>query len=54
MEKLNIAIADDNERVVQLLDNIVGSDDELNVVGKAANGEELVDIIKQKEPDGVL
>ena len=54
MEKLNIAIADDNERVVQLLDNIVGSDDELNVVGKAANGEELVDIIKQKEPDVVL
>lgn len=54
MEKLNIAIADDNERVVQLLDNIVGSDDELNVVGKAANGEELVDIVKQKEPDVVL
>lgn len=54
MEKLNIAIADDNERVVQLLDSIVSSDEELEVVGKAANGEELVEIIRQKQPDVVL
>lgn len=54
MEKLNIAIADDNERMVQLLDQIVSSDDEMEVVGKAANGEDLIDIIKEKEPDVVL
>ena len=42
MEKLNIAIADDNERMVQLLDRIVSSDEELEVVGKAGNGEELL------------
>lgn len=54
MEKLNIAIADDNERVVQLLDRIVSSDDELKVVGKTGNGEELYDIIKKQEPDVVL
>lgn len=54
MEKLNIAIADDNERVVQLLDRIVSSDDELKVVGKAGNGEELYEIIKKQEPDVVL
>lgn len=54
MEKLNIAIADDNERMVQLLDHIVSSDDELEVVGKAANGEELLEIIKEKKPDVVL
>ena len=35
MEKLNVAIADDNERMVQLLDNVVSSDEELQVVGKA-------------------
>ena len=49
MEKLNVAIADDNERIVELLDRIVSSDEELNVVGKAGNGEELYDIIKAKE-----
>jgi len=54
MDKLNIAIADDNERVVQLLEHIVSSDNELEVVGKAENGEELYDIIKEKEPDVVL
>ena len=54
MEKLNIAIADDNERMVQLLDHIVSSDEELEVVGKAGNGEELLEIIKEKKPDVVL
>ena len=54
MDKLNVAIADDNERVVQLLEHIVSNDDELEVVGKAENGEELFDIIKQKQPDVVL
>lgn len=54
MEKLNIAIADDNERMVQLLDHIVSSDEELNVVGKAGDGEELLEIIREKDPDVVL
>ena len=30
MDKLNIAIADDNAKVLQLLDKIVSSDEELN------------------------
>ena len=54
MEKLNVAIADDNERMLQLLDQIVRSDEELEVVGKAGNGEDLIEIIKEKEPDVVL
>ena len=54
MEKLNVAIADDNERMVQLLDRIVSSDEELEVVGKAGNGEELIEIIREKKPDVVL
>jgi len=39
MGKLNVAIADDNSRVVDLLDEIISNDDELQVVGKARNGE---------------
>ncbi len=54
MEKLHVAIADDNERMVQLLDSIVSSDKDLEVVGRAGNGEDLVNIIRQKEPDVVL
>ena len=54
MEKLTVAIADDNEIVRDLLEEIVNSDEELEVIGKAGNGEEILQIIKEKEPDVVL
>lgn len=54
MEKLNVAIADDNERMVRLLNEIVKSDDELQVVGTAKDGEEAYELIRHKEPDVVL
>lgn len=54
MEKLNVAIADDNERMLKTLRDIVRSDDELQVVGTAKDGEEAYEMIKKKEPDVVL
>ena len=54
MEKLNIAIADDNERMLRLLADIVESDEELSVVGTARDGEEAYQVIQEKEPDVVL
>lgn len=54
MEKLNIAIADDNEKMVEMLGKIIEDDKELNLVGKAHNGEEIYNIIRDKEPDIVL
>ena len=54
MAKLQVAIADDNERILQLLDNIISRDDEFEVVGKANNGEEAYSLIKEKEPDIML
>lgn len=54
MEKLNVAIADDNEKILDLLGTIIAKDNELELVGRASNGEELYDIIKEKEPDVVL
>ena len=54
MTQLNVAIADDNEKMVQLLGDIVKSDDELNVVGTAKDGVEACKIIREKEPDVVL
>ena len=54
MERLNVAIADDNDRILELLSEIVSNDKELNLVGKATNGEEMCKIIKEKEPDVVL
>lgn len=54
MEKLNVAIADDNERMLQVLGDIVRSDEEFHVVGTAKDGEEAYEMIKNKEPDVVL
>lgn len=54
VEKINVAIADDNEGIVKVLREIVGSDEELQVVGTAKDGEEAYQMIKKKEPDIVL
>lgn len=54
MEQLNVAIADDNERMLDLLGEIIESDKELKLVGKADNGEDMYHIIKNEEPDVVL
>jgi len=54
MSKLNVAIADDNERMLKLLGDIVSSDNELQVVGTAKDGEAAYKLIKDKEPDVVL
>ena len=54
MEHLDVAIADDNERILDMLEEIINMDKSLQVVGKARNGEEMCQIIKNKEPDVVL
>ena len=54
MERLNVAIADDNDRILELLGEIISNDKELKLVGKASNGEEMCKIIKEREPDVVL
>ena len=54
MSKWSVAIADDNERMVDILDEILRRDEELQIVGIARNGEEACQMIKDKEPDIVL
>lgn len=54
MEKLNIAIADDNEKMVEILEKMIDGDKDLHLVGKAYNGEDICNIIREKEPDVVL
>ena len=54
MSKLNVAIADDNERMLRLLGEIVSGDEELQLVGTAKDGEEAYKMIRDKEPDVVL
>ena len=54
MEKIRCAIADDNERMAKLLCAIVSSDDEMEVIGTAKDGEEAFALIRDKQPDVML
>ncbi|MBE5965237.1 MAG: sporulation transcription factor Spo0A [Lachnospiraceae bacterium] len=54
MEKLRVAIADDNEKMLFLLNNIISSQKDFEVVGTASNGEEAYQLIKEKEPDVIV
>lgn len=54
MRKVNVAIADDNELMLQLLEEIISEDKELELVGKAKDGIEALEIIKDKQPDIML
>lgn len=54
MKQLNVAIADDNERILEVLGDIVRADKDLSLVGQAGNGEDLYRIIQKCQPDVVL
>lgn len=54
MNEINVAIADDNERILDLLGEMIDNDKELNLVGKANNGEAAYQMIREKQPDVVL
>ena len=54
MEKINVLIVDDNVRTINMLEEIVQGDDEMNVIGRAENGLDALEMIKEKEPDVVL
>lgn len=54
MRNVNVAIADDNELMLQLLEEIISEDKELELVGKAKDGVEALEIIKDKQPDIML
>lgn len=48
MEKINIAIADDNERMQEMLGNVIKQDDTLELIGQTGNGNDIYSIIPTK------
>lgn len=54
MEKLNVVIADDNERIVEMLNAMIRSENGMEIVGTAGNGEDAVEVIRKSAPDVVL
>lgn len=54
MSKIHVAIADDNQRMVDMITKLLSQDDDIEVVASADNGEAAVEIIKESRPDVVL
>ena len=54
MDKITIAIADDQEITVEMLSNIVASQDDFVLAGTAGNGEEALDLVRRCKPQILL
>lgn len=51
---VKIAIADDNEKMLNIMGKVLAEQSDFEVVGMATNGVEIINIIKEKQPDIVL
>ena len=52
--KLSVVVADDNERIISLLSDLLSTDEDIDIVGTAKNGQEAYDVIRKEKPDVVL
>ncbi len=53
-EKIRVLIADDHRLFAEALDTILASEPEIEVVGRAGNGEEAVEQALELQPDVIL
>ena len=49
MEKLNVAVADDNEDTLKMLNEMIRQEEGLELVGSANNGEDAYSMIKKNK-----
>ena len=54
MTALNVAIAEDNPKTMELLNDMLENEDGIQVVGKAETGDEAYKMIVDSKPDVVL
>lgn len=54
MENVNVVIVDDNPMILNTLDEVISSEAGLSVIGRADNGKDAIDMIKDTQTDVVL
>ena len=54
MENVNVVIVYDNPMILNTLDEVISSEAGLSVIGRADNGKDAIDMIKDTQPDIVL
>lgn len=51
MKKIKVCIVDDNRELVGLLEDYISSQNDMEVVGVAHNGQECLDVLSETDPD---
>ncbi|WP_144561525.1 sporulation transcription factor Spo0A [Bacillus mycoides] len=51
MEKIKVCLVDDNKELVSMLESYVAAQDDMEVIGIAYNGQECLNLLKEKQPD---
>jgi two-component system response regulator (stage 0 sporulation protein A) len=51
VEKIRVALADDNREFAELLKEYLSSQSDIEVIGVAYNGGEVIDLLKERVPD---
>ncbi|PYZ94365.1 sporulation transcription factor Spo0A [Salipaludibacillus keqinensis] len=54
MEKLKVCVADDNRELVHLLEDYIHSQEDMEVVAKAYNGQECLNVVEEVLPDVLI
>ena len=54
LQKNGVVIVDDNPMILNTLDEVISSEAGLSVIGRADNGKDAIDMIKDTQPDVVL
>ena len=54
MSQITIAIADDNERMIHIFEEVLSNQNDMKIVGTAFDGLTAISLVKEKEPDLLL
>ena len=54
MKKIKVCIVDDNRELVGLLDEYISSQEDMEVVGTAHNGQDCLHLLEEVSPDVLI
>ncbi|GAF63818.1 stage 0 sporulation protein A [Bacillus sp. TS-2] len=54
MQKIKVAISDDNRELVNLLNEYISAQEDMEVIGVAYNGQDCLNLIESKQPDVLI